>query len=127
MGFKARARATAVVNPINAALRAYALSYPETVEELPWGHPAIKVRGKAFAFMNNDESRLSLSVKLVQSQGMALMFPFATPTGYGLGKSGWVSAAFEPGEAVPVPMLEEWIDESYRAIAPKRLVASLTR
>jgi hypothetical protein len=55
---------------------------------------------------------------------MALMLPHAEPTPYGLGKSGWVSLKFPDGN-VPVEMLKAWIDESYRAQAPKKLVASL--
>ena len=54
----------------------------------------------------------------------ALLLPFAEPTGYGLGKSGWVSARFE-GTSPPLPVLCRWIDESYRAIAPKTLVKAL--
>ena len=33
---------------------------------------------------------------------MALLLPFATPTGYGLGKSGWVSARFAPSDDPPL-------------------------
>jgi hypothetical protein len=51
--------------------------------------------------------------------------PFASSTRYGLGKSGWVTAKFEPGDKVPVEMLLEWITESYRAIAPKRVLSKL--
>jgi hypothetical protein len=36
-----------------------------------------------------------------------------------------VSAKFAPGEIPPIDMFKEWIDESYRAQAPKKLVASL--
>ena len=45
--------------------------------------------------------------------------------GYGLGKSGWVS--FSPSdEAIPsLDQLKEWVEESYRAQAPKRLVKEL--
>ena len=53
------------------------------------------------------------------------MLPFVEPTAYGLGKSGWVSAKFPPNRKPPVEMLKAWIDESYRAQAPKKLVASL--
>ena len=56
---------------------------------------------------------------------MALLLPFTVPTGYGLGKSGWVTAKLADGEDAPVELFKEWIDESYRAQAPKRLVASL--
>jgi hypothetical protein len=56
---------------------------------------------------------------------VALSLPFAEPTGYGLGKSGWVTARFAAGDDVPVPMLIGWVDESFRAVAPKRLLAKL--
>jgi hypothetical protein len=36
-----------------------------------------------------------------------------------------VSASFGEKDDVPVSLLLEWIDESYRAIAPKKLVAGL--
>jgi hypothetical protein len=86
----------------------------------------VKVGKKVFVFMGMpDGGGLGLSVKLPHSGTMALMFPFATPTGYGLGKSGWVSARFEPGEAPPLQLLRAWIDESYRAVAPKTMVARL--
>jgi predicted DNA-binding protein (MmcQ/YjbR family) len=107
------------------ALRDFALSYPESHEDFPWGHRALKVRGKAFAFMSRDEAGLSLSVKLPASAEGALQFPFCEPTHYGLGRSGWVTASFEPRTAVPVDVLRSWIDESYRAVAPKKLVADL--
>jgi predicted DNA-binding protein (MmcQ/YjbR family) len=104
------------------ALKKRALAYPEAYEEHPWGHHAIKVKGKAFVFLGGNGGSLSLSVKLPGSSIVALSFPFASPTEYGLGKSGWVTARFAPKAAVPVELLAEWIDESYRAIAPKRLV-----
>src|SRR5262249_56520222 len=46
-----------------------------------------------------------------------------SPTGYGLGKAGWVSAAFEPGSSPPIDLLCAWIDESYLAVAPAKLAA----
>ncbi len=53
------------------------------------------------------------------------MLPFTEPTHYGLGKSGWVTALFDGEDAPPMEMLKAWIDESYRAQAPKKLVAEL--
>ena len=107
------------------ALRDHALTYPESKEEFPWEHRAIKVRGKVFLFLSKDEPSLSLTVKLPVSGEAALGLPFATPTGYGLGKSGWVSARFAAEDDVPLHMLEEWIDESFRAVAPRKVVARL--
>jgi predicted DNA-binding protein (MmcQ/YjbR family) len=107
------------------ALREAALSYPEASEEFPWGHSAMKVRGKSFVFLVLDEDGLSMSAKLPSSRYAALMLPFAAPTGYGLGKSGWVTARFGPRDSIPLEILRDWLDESYRAIAPKRLVAAM--
>jgi hypothetical protein len=53
------------------------------------------------------------------------MLPFTSPAGYGLGKSGWVTAELEPGQEPVVELFERWIDESYRAQAPKKLVKQL--
>ena len=68
---------------------------------------------------------IGLSVKLPESGADALDLPFAKPTGYGLGKAGWVSARFEPKDDPPLEILKGWIRESYRAVAPKKLVAEL--
>jgi predicted DNA-binding protein (MmcQ/YjbR family) len=108
-------------------LRDYAMTFPEATEDHPWGHRAIKVKGKSFLFLGGekDTKELSLSVKLPNSRDMAADLPFAEPTGYGLGKSGWVTARFAKVGDVPVDMLKAWIDESYRAIAPKKLVKGL--
>ena len=106
-----------------ATLRAHAMAKPEATEHFPWGERAIKVKGKVFLFMYTDATKLSLSTKLPASSGVALLLPFAEPTGYGLGKAGWVSAAFGPADQLPVDMLCSWIDESYQAVAPAKLAA----
>jgi predicted DNA-binding protein (MmcQ/YjbR family) len=103
------------------ALREVGLALPEAVEEFPWGHSALKVKKKTFVFLYADADSLSVSTKLPISLDNALMLPFAQPTGYGLGKAGWVTASFDNKSAIPVPLLNEWILESYRAIAPKKL------
>lgn len=110
---------------IAADLRDAALCYPDTDEHFPWGETAIKVKGKTFLFMRSDEDEISLSVKLPQSREDALALPFTEPTHYGLGKSGWVTSSFKRGDDVPVGVLMDWIDESYRAVAPKKLLAQL--
>ena len=105
-------------------LRAFALAYPGATEEFPWGERVAKVKGKVFVFLGRDEP-LGISVKLPQSRLMALSLPFASPTGYGLGKSGWITAEFGPRDKPPMDILEAWIDESYRAVAPKTLLKAL--
>ena len=115
------------LNKAKAALGKHALGYPETHEDFPWGHSAFKVKGKAFLFtyLNEEEGFLSLSMKLPLSGRTALIFPFAKPTEYGLGKSGWVTSRFYAPDDIPIEMLLEWVDESFRAIAPKRVLAQL--
>jgi hypothetical protein len=36
-----------------------------------------------------------------------------------------MTARFAPREKPPLPLLKQWIDESYRAVAPKKLVDAL--
>ena len=116
----------AASDPIDV-LRRFALGYPGAHEDHPWGETVVKVGKKVFVFLGKpqDGEGVGLSVKLPQSGALALSLPFASPTGYGLGKSGWVSVQFGKREKVPVDMLRQWIDESYRALAPKTLVARL--
>jgi predicted DNA-binding protein (MmcQ/YjbR family) len=83
------------------------------------------VKDKTFAYLSIEGEPFKISCKLPHSSAAALMLPFATPTAYGLGKSGWVSAQFPKGETPPKDLLKAWIDESYRAQAPKKLVAGL--
>jgi len=118
------------VNPLAAAgseLRTYALSFPGASEEFPWGERAFKVAKKMFAIMNVDADarRLSLTVKLGDAHDAALAFEFAKPTGYNLGRSGWVTSIFEHDASVPTAILRDWIFESYTLVAPKRLRAEL--
>lgn len=108
-----------------AELRAHGLGFPEAVEDFPWeDHPVLKVRGKIFAFLGGDDG-LSLTVKLPVSRDFAESFDFASPAGYGLGRSGWISCRFAAHEAPDLDLLKRWIAESYRAIAPKKLAAKL--
>ncbi|MFB1481366.1 MmcQ/YjbR family DNA-binding protein [Corallococcus sp. RDP092CA] len=110
---------------VEAVLREHAMSYPGAHEDFPWGHRAMKVNDKTFLFMTVDGEKLNLSAKLPDSKDAALTLPFTEPTEYGLGKSGWVTAHFEDASQVPVPVIKAWIDESYRAIAPRKLVDQL--
>jgi predicted DNA-binding protein (MmcQ/YjbR family) len=106
-----------------ARLLEFALSLPETAEDHPWGESVAKVRGKVFVFLGMHSST-RMTVKLVESHEHALSIDGAEPTGYGLGKAGWVTVPF--GDA-PLDVARDWIEESYRIVAPKRLVAQLDR
>jgi predicted DNA-binding protein (MmcQ/YjbR family) len=108
------------------ALKVKAKACPGAWEDHPWGETVYKVGKKVFVFMgvDNDDGTFGLSCKLPDSHEAAItMFSFAAPTGYGLGKAGWVSARFGKKDDVPVGLLEQWIAESYAAVAPKRAKA----
>ena len=110
---------------VRAEIRDFALSLPEAVEDHPWGEDVAKVRGRIFVFLGTAGSpHPRMTVKLAESNGHALAIEGAEPTGYGLGKSGWVTVPLRAHGVTP-DLLRDWIEESYRIVAPKRLVAQL--
>src|SRR5262249_2802268 len=111
---------------VRRQLKAFGLAYPEAHGKSPWpAHDDLAVRNKTFAYLGVAGQPLSVSCKLPVTGQMAPPLPFTSPTGYGRGKSGWATATFGPEDKPPVDLLKDWIDESYRAQAPKTLVARL--
>lgn len=111
-----RTKPTKAATSALARLRTLALGFEGAWEDHPWGDTVYKVGAKVFCFSGADGNGFGLSVKLPQSRDAALTLPFAEPTRYGLGKSGWVSARFATAKDVPWPLLEAWVAESYAAI-----------
>jgi predicted DNA-binding protein (MmcQ/YjbR family) len=108
---------------ISKRLREHALGLPETTEAFPWGESAFKVKGKTFVFMRLDGDDLSFSVKLPQCRAKALALPGSEPTHYGLGAKGWVT--LRPTAKTSFDLLLSFVDESFHAIAPKRVLEQL--
>jgi predicted DNA-binding protein (MmcQ/YjbR family) len=104
-------------------IRAFALSLPKAVEDHPWGEDVAKVNGKVFVILGSAAST-RMTVKLHESHGHALSIEGAERTRYGWGKYGWVTVPLE-ADGVDRTILRDWIEESYRIVAPKRLVAEL--
>src|SRR6478736_5728967 len=105
-------------------LKAFGLSLPGTTPKSPWpGHDDVAVNDKTFAFMSVSSGELVVSVKLPVTGKEVLRRADAKPTGYGLGKSGWVTVRFV--DEVPLDTVKRWMMESYRAQAPKKLVKQL--
>ncbi|MCP3730741.1 MmcQ/YjbR family DNA-binding protein [Sphingomonas sp. MG17] len=112
-------------NKIIDDVRAWGLTLPGAHLKSPWPeHSDLAVNDKTFAYLSTGDA-FRMSVKLRFTSEVALDLPFATPTAYGLGKSGWVT--FEPEDrSIPdLKQLREWVEESYRAQAPKKLVKEL--
>ncbi|MEV7061335.1 MmcQ/YjbR family DNA-binding protein [Streptomyces collinus] len=110
-------------------VRAFALGLPDAVEEFPWGESVAKVNKKVFVFLGVQDGSypLGVTVKLKDetAHAHALACPAAEPAGYGLGKAGWVYVPLEQPGAPAAEVLCDWVEESYRVIAPKRLIVVL--
>jgi predicted DNA-binding protein (MmcQ/YjbR family) len=109
----------------HTALVDFALGFPEAWQDTPWEDDLVaKVGKKIFAFFGSPETP-SVGVKLPHSGEQALLSSAVTPMGYGLGKWGWVVVQATGPDAPDQGVLEDWIEESYRAVAPKKLVKQL--
>ena len=107
---------------IRDKVREFALSLPETSEEHPWGEDVAKVSGKIFVFLGDE-----LGPHHGQARGVALARTVhrrcgadrLRPGQVGLGDGSPPSGGREP------QLLRDWTEESYRIVAPKRLVSEL--
>ncbi len=109
-------------------LRRICLALPEASEKETWGAPTWRVRDRIFAMQkgNFEGGRPSLWLKAPDGDQAALVASdphrfFAPPY---VGHKGWVGLYLD-GPSVDWEELAELVEESYRLIAPKRLVAEL--
>lgn len=107
-------------------IRSLASSYPEAEKTFLFGdHEVYRVRKKVFVWLGDGESGGTyLGLKLKESQHAAMTLPFVKPMAYGMAKWGWVSVDFPKGK-FSLPLVKEWIAESYRYTAPKKLLKQL--
>jgi hypothetical protein len=106
--------------------RKLALQYPEAKEGIACAGTSlekrtIKARNKAFLFLGPKDLMLKLGESLADARKLASR----EPDRYQAGASGWVKVNLENHPPPPLEVLERWIDESYRLLAPRALVASL--
>ena len=124
------------------AVRSFALSLPAAEEDRPWGEPVVKVRrkpgpppwrkdgegvhGPMFLWLGQRETEApAVAVKLTTSHETAMAIGGGVPTTIsGLGQWGWVTVPLTP-PALDVDLVCEWVEESYRIVAPKRFVAEV--
>ena len=86
------------------------------------GEPTFRVNGKNFVF--TDPKATGVSVKLPKDEAAAVVAtdPNVEPTGYGLGRHGWISVRIpSKTSSARWQEIEEWIRTSYTLVAPKRL------
>jgi predicted DNA-binding protein (MmcQ/YjbR family) len=114
------------IRTVRAEVKRFALDLPGAWEDHPWGEDVAKVGKKVFAFLSAEESeRLRMTLKLPTSGDEALSMPFAKPAGYGLDRGGWVDIECAADDLPPPEVLIAWVEESYRAVASRRLIAEL--
>jgi predicted DNA-binding protein (MmcQ/YjbR family) len=133
---------TATCKQARTAVRRFALALPGAHEDFPWGESVAKVGKKVFVFLGRDDQEkaqaspakqehvgvpgsFGICVKLPASGKQVLGQPFARPADYGLGAKGWVAVEFAPGSRIPLDDVKRWVLESYRAVAPKRMLQEL--
>jgi predicted DNA-binding protein (MmcQ/YjbR family) len=112
---------------IMAPLREICLDYPEAVEAEAFGSPTFQIRTKNFAMVHKPDARVSVWCKA--PPGVQEAYIASEPDRYYkppyLGPKGWIAAWISPECDPDWAAIADMIDESYRLIAPKRLVAGL--
>jgi hypothetical protein len=103
-----------------------ALRLPGTAEGIACAGTALESRtitagGKAFLFLRETELRLKLRDSLPEVTELAA----ERPDRYSVGAHGWVTIRPTAARAAPEPYAR-WIEESFRLIAGKKLVAQLS-
>jgi predicted DNA-binding protein (MmcQ/YjbR family) len=95
----------------------------ERVDIEAWdGEPTFRVRGKNFIFTNPEATGLSVKLPKEEAAAVVATDPQAQPTGYGLGRHGWVSVDVgDDADEARWQQVEEWVRTSYTLVAPKKL------
>ena len=95
----------------------------ERVDIEAWGgEPTFRVRGKNFVFADREATGISVKLDKEEAAAVVATDPGAEPTGYGLGRHGWVSVRIGDGAGDDRwAVVEEWVHTSYTLVAPKRL------
>ncbi|MCA9858766.1 MAG: MmcQ/YjbR family DNA-binding protein [Thermomicrobiales bacterium] len=108
------------------ALRAFCLELPEAQEVSAWDRPTFRVRNKIFAMpRERDEVRPSIWCKA--APGVQTLLVTGDPeTFYAppyVGPKGWIGIVLDAN--ADLDYVTSLVEESYRLIAPKRLVRQL--
>ena len=102
----------------SSSIRLHALGYPDAAEGTSCVNRAFSAGGKNFAFLGEVDDECRLRLKLGES------IPEVDDR-FEVGAHGWTMIRFHPDEPPNTADLERWVGESFRLLAPKRLVAQL--
>ncbi|MDG2028636.1 MAG: MmcQ/YjbR family DNA-binding protein [Acidimicrobiales bacterium] len=110
-------------------LRAVCLAFPEAREKDTWGHPTFRIRSRIFASLaiveDPDWATIhALTVKAEPGEQESLVaegHPFFLPRA--AASKGWVGVLLD--DTTDFVEIAELVEDSYRQLAPKGLVAQL--
>lgn len=99
------------------AVRALALSFPQTREDAPWGFPVFKVGANTlFAWMIEHDDVVDVTLKLTaEEREIAELLPWVRRASH-VGRYGWITVEVTSGETLEAAL--EWMRESYWLKAP---------
>jgi predicted DNA-binding protein (MmcQ/YjbR family) len=94
----------------------------ERVDIEEWGdHPTFRVNGKNFVFSDQAAEHLSLKLSKDEAAAVVATDPDVNPSGYGLGRHGWIALDLVAPDDDRWSQVEEWVRTSFTLVAPKRL------
>lgn len=107
-------------------MREICLALPGAHETLTWGEPHFRVGEKIFAGCGAEKGVVTLGFKLEKERARTLIAgdPRFRPAPY-VGKHGWV--AIDAHDVDDWDAVREFVEESYRLIAPKRASKALAK
>ena len=103
-------------------VRALALSFPEVREEPHFDRASFRVRGRIFATIAPDEKSGMLKLDLDAHEALLAAEPGAFFSFGGFSRNGATGVRFA---RVNKQLFRELLDEAWRNVAPKGLVASM--
>jgi predicted DNA-binding protein (MmcQ/YjbR family) len=111
-------------DPVLKRLRAICLALPEANECVTWGHPTFRAGKKTFAVLEEYKGHLCICFKATLADQDLLSKDkrfFITPY---VGQHGWLS--YIADGRIDWRMVEDLVVKSYRLVALKRMIATLT-
>jgi len=86
------------------------------------GEPTFRVKGKNFIFTDPEASAISVKLPKEEAAAVTATDSDVEPTGYGLGRHGWISIKIATRATQKRwREIEEWVRTSYTLVAPKNL------
>lgn len=114
---------------LSETIRSLALKFPESSEGSSCVNRAFKAGGKNFVFVGETSvggtPETNIRLKLRDSIPEISQLAKTDPERWQVADNGWAMLRFAPDEPPPTKDLKRWITESFRLLAPKKIVAQM--